>query len=119
MREEGFSVGVQGTSWITTSSFNWQRKPVRRIVKVERATTTCLESHTSSVDTGKTRAHHPSNPSPEQDAHDTYGRAPLARASAHQWETRFDAATRGMIEDATDVDFYRISAPVIAHAPRT
>jgi hypothetical protein len=91
-------------------------------VKVERATTDVfgVGAYRLTVDTGATGT--PPAPAgwvaPVADGHtnDTFARAtPLALASALSWDTRFDAAARGVIEDAGDTDFYRISAPASTH----
>ena len=56
---------------------------------------------------------------PVTDGHtnDTHGPATvLTPASAKQWGTRLDATFRGAIEDATDLDYYRVVAPANASA---
>jgi hypothetical protein len=88
-------------------------------VKVERTTSDVfgVGAYRLLVDTGFSGATLPAPPGwtpPTVDGHtnDTVGRATtLARSSALGWETRFDAAYRGVIEDGTDADFYRVSAP--------
>jgi hypothetical protein len=92
-------------------------------VKVERATDGVfgIGAYRLVVDSG-TAGTTPPPPggwvAPVTDGHtnDTPGRATaLASAAARNWDARFDVVYRGAIEDAADVDFYRLSAPTVTN----